>query len=370
MMVGLMLGAASRRHLIVVDGMPACAALMVASRIAPAVTDYCIHCRSHGHPGLDQTLALFNTQRPARARHRQHRRHRRGAGLAAGAQRGGAADRGRRRRGSGPDASRRPRQPPLSDRRPRYWVSASRAGCRVLRQAAPRRSRRRPVTAGAIAAGGGTGGATRQRRRGERQRQKALPAAGSDTGGRRAPAAESRAARSARRPGVPIDAVRRLTDCSTRSASTCAPTGEGPRRLAVDRDEGETAMPGAVAAARGAAPSCPAGESATLPAAAASSRRGLGRSARRGAASGRCGPRSGPAGDRVHRHGGRVHGQAQPPEHGGRRNQGPDHECRQARKHAAIIIHRPLPEPAVCRHKFAMTAVVETRTCAAPAASR
>jgi nicotinate-nucleotide--dimethylbenzimidazole phosphoribosyltransferase len=60
MMVGLMLGAAGRRHLLVVDGMPACAALMVAARIAPGVSDYCIHCRSHSHPGLDAALALFN----------------------------------------------------------------------------------------------------------------------------------------------------------------------------------------------------------------------------------------------------------------------------------------------------------------------
>jgi nicotinate-nucleotide--dimethylbenzimidazole phosphoribosyltransferase len=52
--------AGSKRHLIVVDGMPACAALMVAARIAPAVTDYCIYCRSHSHEGLDQALALFH----------------------------------------------------------------------------------------------------------------------------------------------------------------------------------------------------------------------------------------------------------------------------------------------------------------------
>lgn len=60
MMVGLMLVAGSKRQLIVVDGMPACAALMVAARIAPAVTDYCIYCRSHSHEGLDQALALFH----------------------------------------------------------------------------------------------------------------------------------------------------------------------------------------------------------------------------------------------------------------------------------------------------------------------
>lgn len=60
MMVGVMLVAGSKRHLIVVDGMPACAALMVAARIAPAVTDYCVYCRSHSHEGLDQALALFH----------------------------------------------------------------------------------------------------------------------------------------------------------------------------------------------------------------------------------------------------------------------------------------------------------------------
>lgn len=58
-MVGVMLVASSRRHLLVVDGMAACAALMVASRIAPPVTDYCVFCRSHSHRGLDQALNLF-----------------------------------------------------------------------------------------------------------------------------------------------------------------------------------------------------------------------------------------------------------------------------------------------------------------------
>ena len=60
-MVGVMLVAGSKRHLIVADGMPACAALMVASRIAPAVTDYCVYCRSHSHQGLDVALSLFHT---------------------------------------------------------------------------------------------------------------------------------------------------------------------------------------------------------------------------------------------------------------------------------------------------------------------
>ncbi len=60
MMVGVMLVAASKRHLIMVDGMSSCAALMVAARIAPTVTDYGIFCRSHSHPGLTRALALFH----------------------------------------------------------------------------------------------------------------------------------------------------------------------------------------------------------------------------------------------------------------------------------------------------------------------
>ena len=58
-MVGVMLMAASKRHLLMVDGIPACAALMLAARIAPPVTDYCMFCRSHSHLGLDQALNLF-----------------------------------------------------------------------------------------------------------------------------------------------------------------------------------------------------------------------------------------------------------------------------------------------------------------------
>lgn len=58
-MAGVMLMAASKRHLLMVDGMPACAALMLAARIALPVTDYSLFCRSHGHRGLDTALSLF-----------------------------------------------------------------------------------------------------------------------------------------------------------------------------------------------------------------------------------------------------------------------------------------------------------------------
>jgi nicotinate-nucleotide--dimethylbenzimidazole phosphoribosyltransferase len=59
MMVGLVLMAASKRHLVMIDGIAACAALMVAVRIAAPVTDYCVFCRSHGHEGLSTALHLF-----------------------------------------------------------------------------------------------------------------------------------------------------------------------------------------------------------------------------------------------------------------------------------------------------------------------
>ena len=60
LMVGVMLVAASKRHLIMIDGMAACAALMVASHIVAAVTDYCVFCRSQAHMGLDHALAQFD----------------------------------------------------------------------------------------------------------------------------------------------------------------------------------------------------------------------------------------------------------------------------------------------------------------------
>jgi nicotinate-nucleotide--dimethylbenzimidazole phosphoribosyltransferase len=58
-MVGVMLVAASKRHLLMIDGLAACAALMLAARIATPVTDYCVFCRSHPHRGLDAALGLF-----------------------------------------------------------------------------------------------------------------------------------------------------------------------------------------------------------------------------------------------------------------------------------------------------------------------
>jgi nicotinate-nucleotide--dimethylbenzimidazole phosphoribosyltransferase len=58
-MVGVMLVSASKRHLLMIDGIAACAALLLAARIATPVTDYCVFCRSHSHRGLDRALGLF-----------------------------------------------------------------------------------------------------------------------------------------------------------------------------------------------------------------------------------------------------------------------------------------------------------------------
>jgi nicotinate-nucleotide--dimethylbenzimidazole phosphoribosyltransferase len=59
MMVGVMMVAAGKRQLILVDGLAACAALAISSHIAPTVLDYCVFCRSSGHLGLDRALAIF-----------------------------------------------------------------------------------------------------------------------------------------------------------------------------------------------------------------------------------------------------------------------------------------------------------------------
>lgn len=59
-MVGAMLVASSKRSLIIVDGLSACAALKIAAMIAAPVTDYAVFCRSHTHRGLDEALALFH----------------------------------------------------------------------------------------------------------------------------------------------------------------------------------------------------------------------------------------------------------------------------------------------------------------------
>lgn len=60
-MAGAMLVGASKRQLLLIDGMAACAALRVAASIAPPVTDYAVFCRSNNDPGIDVALKGFQT---------------------------------------------------------------------------------------------------------------------------------------------------------------------------------------------------------------------------------------------------------------------------------------------------------------------
>ena len=64
-LAGLMLGAAARRRLVLVDGLAALAALQVATRIAPYVADYCVPVRSHARRGLVAALDLCRPAMPA-----------------------------------------------------------------------------------------------------------------------------------------------------------------------------------------------------------------------------------------------------------------------------------------------------------------
>lgn len=59
MMVGALLLGASKRQLMVVDGIAAYAALMIAHKISPNVSDYCVFARSHAGENLSYALNLF-----------------------------------------------------------------------------------------------------------------------------------------------------------------------------------------------------------------------------------------------------------------------------------------------------------------------
>ena len=51
MMVGAMLAAAEGRLLVLVDGFIVGAAALVAAKLAPAFTDYCVFCHRSAEPG-------------------------------------------------------------------------------------------------------------------------------------------------------------------------------------------------------------------------------------------------------------------------------------------------------------------------------
>jgi len=51
MMAGAMLGAAERGMTLLIDGFIVTSALLAASRIAPAISEYCIFCHRSAEPG-------------------------------------------------------------------------------------------------------------------------------------------------------------------------------------------------------------------------------------------------------------------------------------------------------------------------------
>jgi nicotinate-nucleotide--dimethylbenzimidazole phosphoribosyltransferase len=61
-MVGAMLAAAEARMVLLVDGFIVGAAALVAARLAPALTDYCIFCHRSAEPGHDAQLRALGAQ--------------------------------------------------------------------------------------------------------------------------------------------------------------------------------------------------------------------------------------------------------------------------------------------------------------------
>jgi nicotinate-nucleotide--dimethylbenzimidazole phosphoribosyltransferase len=62
MMSGAMLAAAERRLLLLIDGFIVTAALLVASRVAPAIGDYCVFCHRSAEPGHRAQLRALNAE--------------------------------------------------------------------------------------------------------------------------------------------------------------------------------------------------------------------------------------------------------------------------------------------------------------------
>jgi nicotinate-nucleotide--dimethylbenzimidazole phosphoribosyltransferase len=62
MMCGLILASTGRRRLVVIDGIAACAALLVASEIAPAAPEYCVFARSSPGRAIDRAIGLFGAR--------------------------------------------------------------------------------------------------------------------------------------------------------------------------------------------------------------------------------------------------------------------------------------------------------------------
>lgn len=62
MMTGAMLGAASRRRILLIDGFIATSALQVAARLSPAVLDYCVFCHQSDERGHARMLRSLDAR--------------------------------------------------------------------------------------------------------------------------------------------------------------------------------------------------------------------------------------------------------------------------------------------------------------------
>ena len=96
MMTGAVLGAASQRRPVLVDGFIASAAALAAIRLAPAAFDYCVFAHQSAERGHALPARRDRRAPAARPRHAAGGGHRSGAGRAAAARRGPTADRRRR----------------------------------------------------------------------------------------------------------------------------------------------------------------------------------------------------------------------------------------------------------------------------------
>jgi adenosylcobinamide-GDP ribazoletransferase len=85
MMTGAMLQAAALRKTLLIDGFIVSAALLVASRIAPAILDYCVFAHCSDEAGHRRMLEQLGARPAAPAGHAPGRRHRRRARAAAAA---------------------------------------------------------------------------------------------------------------------------------------------------------------------------------------------------------------------------------------------------------------------------------------------
>ena len=334
-----MLVAASKRHLIMVDGMPACAALMVASRIAPAGHRLLRVLPQPRPPRPGPGAGLFHAS--ALLELGMESTDGTGATLAWPLVRSAAALLTEVAEGEDPGPSQ-----PGDDQR--HGRADNAALNRAARAPAPGLTwlPRPGPGGGAPAVTGGSGAGRRQvlrHRHGRRRQPRGMASthaiAGSVPVAAAAGGGSSSTMVGGARFGDAIDARAQTDRLQHQVVVDARAHGIGPRRLAVDRDQRHArARSAAPAAATSARPRRAGGSAHCAAGVGRHGRRGH-RRARRAGASGRRAPRPRPpTGTALARRGRRTHEQAQPPEHRAGGHQGPDHERRQVVRSCTIMI--------------------------------